>query len=45
MKKYYNEIELEIIKFSLAQDVLMASEEPTLSTDEFGDVVTVPDWW
>ena len=45
MKKYYEKIELEIIKFSLSEGVLTASKEPAFSTDEYGDIVTVPDWW
>ena len=45
MKKNYKKIELEIIKFSLDEDVLTASQEPTFSADEFGDIVTVPNFW
>lgn len=50
MKKEYEELEMEIIRFSNMADIITSSptgdwEGPTFGQEWDGDTTTVPDFW
>ena len=46
MKKFYKEIELEIIKFSVEENMfLLISDQPIFGEENDGNTTTVPGDW
>lgn len=43
MKKYYEDVKLEIVAF--AMDVITTSGSIWSDGESDGDVTTIPDWW
>ena len=45
MKKFYNEIEFEIVKFLVTEDLLNISDEVVFEEESDGNTTTVPSDW
>ncbi len=45
MKKFYNEIEFEIVKFLVTEDLLNVSDEVIFEEEGDGNTTTIPSDW